>query len=898
MDVSVGLSPVMLEDFENGLDKYMKTSGAAYNTVSAAAEMDQDYVRSGSYSLRLEYDFTGQTGTSGAFLTVNTGDHLQVPGYPEKISMWVHGDGRRHWLRSHFLDGDKKGFNVDLTDAETGVDWVGWKYIEADIPKGKKLPLTMDVPVRYMEANNNKKDAGVIYVDDIRVLYGPSDEDILPPVIKNIAPAEGAMVMDAHPDISFIAEDEGYDAATSPDSTLIDAKSIRVYVDGELVDYVLNPSQGRVTYKPAAPLAEGRHRIKAAVRDLSGNQTIKEWSFTVNLGSPYYSYTTPEKQLIGGTYTLDIHAEQVSALSGGHIEFAFDTSAVEGLQVICSEKLKEKQLHVVIDEQSGRVRLNFAGLQDVQLKDSDLLGQISYKIKRNYIGPLRLEDLEKDIKKPYSISVVSGSIEKTGAPGNSLTFYGEPVTSDVWADLKLSWNHYTIGLGYPAQFTITSVADGSKVEGAALIIDDVAVAGSYTNQEGVLVTDLATMQAKTYRIQAIKDHMYSPVMNFIVANPVFTEQPVNISVSMGEQPAESRRFNWHTHIDVKDTVVEYVKESEFTSFSAGNVQRSMGSNELYNSHSFGTYRVHRAEVTGLESGTAYKFRVGNGGDFVSAEGRFVTSEVSGDMTKFVFIGDSQGAAEKDYELWKDTLDNAIADLPDAEFIVHAGDMVDKGFLQQEWNWWFAAAQQHLMQRTLITAIGNHEVMGTNGAGDYLAHFNNPTNGASSVRGTSFSFDVKDTHFVLLNTELGAESYEEQAQWLDRDLKATDKKWKVLMFHQGPYGSVYSNERVQAQWVPILDKHGVDLVLNGHDHVYVRTYLMKGGAFSEKEGTRYVVGGSSGSKFYALVNRPWQELTFDQSRVNIYTTVEITKGEIKVTAKTAAGEIVDTLIIEK
>lgn len=914
MDVSVGLPPVMLEDFENGLEKYMKTSGAAYKYVSASNETDQDYVRSGSHSLKLEYDFTGTTGTSGAYLTATAGNYLQVPGYPEKISMWVYGDGKQHWLRGQFRDGDNKKFAVDYTDAAIGVDWVGWKYIEVDIPKGKKLPLSMDMPVRYMETSNNKKDAGAIYVDDIRVLYGPSNDDILPPVIKNIVPDAGTMVKDAHPDISFIAEDEGYDAATSPGTTLIDPESIRVYLDGELVEHGLYPPQGRVTYKPVAPLAEGRHRVKAAVRDMSGNQTIKEWNFTVNLGSPYYSYTTPEKQFAGGTYTLDIHAEQVSTLSGGHIEFVFDdTEAVEELQVIRSEKLKEDQLNAVIDEENGKVRLSFAGLQGTQLKDSDLLGQISYKIKHDFIGPLRLEDLEKDVKKPHSISVLSGSIEKTDAPGSSLAFYGEPVTAEVWPALKLSWDHYSIGLGYPAQFTITNVADGSKVEGASLIIDDVSVAVNSSNQEGVLVTDLATQQVNTYLIQAVKDQMYSPVMDFTVASPVFTEQPVNISVTMGEKPAESRRFNWHTHIDVKDTVVEYAKESEFISFSADNVMRAPGSNELFNTHSFGTYRVHRAEVTGLEPGTAYKFRVGNGEDFVSAEGRFVTSEVSGDNTKFVFIGDSQGATEKDYALWKETLDSAIADTPDAEFIVHAGDMVDKGFLQQEWNWWFAAAQQHLMQRTLIAAIGNHEVMGTNGAGDYLAHFNNPDSGPSSVRGTSFSFDVNDTHFVLLNTELGAESFKEQAQWLDQDLKDTDKKWKVIMFHQGPYGSVYANERVQAQWVPIFDKYGVDLVLNGHDHVYLRTYPMKSGAIAEKGGTRYVIGGSSGSKLYALVNKPWQEVTFDQGNVetdngekvnlNLYTSVEITKDEIKVIAKTVPHTkipsfVVDTLIIEK
>lgn len=97
-------------------------------------------------------------------------------------------------------------------------------------------------------------------------------------------------------------------------------------------------------------------------------------------------------------------------------------------------------------------------------------------------------------------------------------------------------------------------------------------------------------------------------------------------------------------------------------------------------------------------------------------------------------------------------------------------------------------------------------------------------------------------------------------------------------------------------MPVFDKHNVDLVMNGHDHIYLRTFPMKDGKqVAEGEGTRYVIGGSSGPKFYALTPRFWQEKIYDEDE-QIYTAVEIGKNEITVTARTVDGVEIDRLVI--
>lgn len=488
----------------------------------------------------------------------------------------------------------------------------------------------------------------------------------------------------------------------------------------------------------------------------------------------------------------------------------------------------------------------------------------------------------------------------TEGSGQAISFIGAPLESTVEPQLKLTWDHSRIAKGLEASFSVTEMKSGAALAGAKLLIGGVEVP-EMSDADGVLSTMSATAAEGSFTLQAVKGDAYSPVMTFKVAPYTGTAVPRNVNVTMGEAADTSRRFTWQTEPLTAESVVEVVKQADFAGldgFGSAEVQRFTGTSEIYNTNNDGTMRVHKAEAAGLVPGTAYVYRVGDGAGNVSGQGTFVTSGGDREATKLLFIGDSQADSRQGFELWKNTVQQAFAFMPDAEMLVHAGDMVDKGFEQEQWNWWFEAAQEQLMNTTQVPIIGNHEVMGTGGAKDYLAQFNNPQNGAAGARGTSFSFDIKDTHFVVLDSEQGETGYLEQAEWLDADLSATDKKWKVLFFHQGPYGSIYANERAQKLWVPVFDKHNVDLVMNGHDHIYMRSYAMNGGQqAADGGGTRYVIGGSSGPKFYALTERSWQEKIFDEDE-QIYTGVVIGNDGITVTARTVDGKEIDRLVIGK
>ncbi|MCM3127975.1 S-layer homology domain-containing protein [Paenibacillus provencensis] len=879
MEVNVGVPPVVLEEFES-IENY-KASGAAYNSVEVDLNTDPDYIRSGDGSIKLSYDFVGKIGTSGAYVSANSkAENIQIPGYPQKIGMWVYGDGQKHWLRAQVRDGNNADFAIDFTGADNGVDWTGWKYVEATVPAGKTTPLTMDLPVRYMETNNNNKTAGAIYIDQIRAIYGPLDEDHEPPVITDLSPAEDTTVTTGTPVIRAHAADAGWDAEVHPGTTLIDPDKIRMYIDGEQVAHTLYPPEGSISYTPQLPLEDGYHTVKLAVRDLSGNQTIKEWNFTVDTGAPKFRYTTPEQVYAGHTYTVNISADQVDQLIGGHLELGFDTAFVKDISVQKGDKLTESQLTHSVDTETGVARLQFSGLESASLTDEDIVAQITYTVKGTASG------MNQIAFRSSELDLIDSTEPKS--------YRGASLKSEIKHELLLQWDE-NIAQNYVTTYSVTD-ENGNPVEGAKLFADGAEVGDGtlVTDASGQLRTGQLTEALKSYDVQAIKDQQHSLVSEFTTSALAGTETPYNITVGMGEDPTTSRSFNWHTHPSVNETVVEIAEEAGFAGFDQPGVIRLNGDSKLFNTQDIGTIRVHKANADGLKPGTAYIYRVGDGAEHYSEQGSFTTAPDTGDYTKFLVFGDSQAADLAGFELWGRTMDAANAEHPDAEFMVHVGDMVDNGFKEQEWNWWFSVVQEELMNLTAVTLVGNHEVTGTKKNGDFLAHFNHPLNGTENQKGTNYSFDYKNMHISVLNSEY---DIEEQRAWLEADLENTDKQWKLVFFHRGPYASIYDTENVRTAWTPVFDKYNVDLVMNGHDHIYLRTYPLNNQEIvGEREGTTYIIPGSTGPKFYERTVRDFQNVVVDK-KIQMYSSVEVDGDTLTVTTKTVDGELVDKAVLE-
>lgn len=149
----------------------------------------------------------------------------------------------------------------------------------------------------------------------------------------------------------------------------------------------------------------------------------------------------------------------------------------------------------------------------------------------------------------------------------------------------------------------------------------------------------------------------------------------------------------------------------------------------------------------------------------------------------------------------------------------------------------------LRQNVIWPTIGNHDAAYFPTSFDYLDIFSPPTQGeAGGIPSNTkfyYSYDYANIHFVSLDSITAyPRTNEAMLAWLERDLAANTKDWLIAYWHAPPYTyGTHNSDNPADTWgamvdmrevvLPILEAHGVDLVLNGHSHVYERSYLLDG-----------------------------------------------------------------------
>lgn len=160
---------------------------------------------------------------------------------------------------------------------------------------------------------------------------------------------------------------------------------------------------------------------------------------------------------------------------------------------------------------------------------------------------------------------------------------------------------------------------------------------------------------------------------------------------------------------------------------------------------------------------------------------------------------------------------------------------------------FDGVYKGMMRNTVIWPTpGNHDLRSADsrfGSGPYYNIFTVPKNGEAggipSGKEAYYSFNYGDIHFISMDSEdTPRDKNGVMANWLRTDLENDDHNWKIAYFHHPVYtkGSHDSDrdkdsdgrmQEMRENFLPILEDHGVDLVLGGHSHIYERSYLLKG-----------------------------------------------------------------------
>ena len=120
-----------------------------------------------------------------------------------------------------------------------------------------------------METDNNRTTAGVLYIDNIRLIYGLKNDDLIPPLVTEVYPAEGSTLA-VYTNIRIQVRDDG---------TGIDPAAIRFLIDGQpRTDYIYNAAAGNVQWNTRG-LSEGSHQFTLKLKDRFGNETVKNWVY-------------------------------------------------------------------------------------------------------------------------------------------------------------------------------------------------------------------------------------------------------------------------------------------------------------------------------------------------------------------------------------------------------------------------------------------------------------------------------------------------------------------------------------------------------------------------------------------------------------------------------------------
>ena len=281
----------------------------------------------------------------------------------------------------------------------------------------------------------------------------------------------------------------------------------------------------------------------------------------------------------------------------------------------------------------------------------------------------------------------------------------------------------------------------------------------------------------------------------------------------------------------KDNLQEFTGES-------GDVDTELTGGEAY--------QYNHVTVTGLTENTTYYYTVEKSG--VETEPVEYTTGSFSELN-LLYVGDPQigassgkpqggeelandsgaanTAARNDGYGWNRTLEIAAEQNPDLNFVISAGDQVNKTGQPKEEEYAAYLNPEILASLPVATTIGNHDSLNA----DYGYHFYNPnqTGNGLTEAGGDYYYSYGPALFIVLNTN-NYNAAEHQKTIEEAVAAYPDATWRIVTIHQDIYGSGLDHSDtdgmiLRTQLTPIFDANDIDVVLQGHDHTYSRSKLL-------------------------------------------------------------------------
>ena len=369
--------------------------------------------------------------------------------------------------------------------------------------------------------------------------------------------------------------------------------------------------------------------------------------------------------------------------------------------------------------------------------------------------------------------------------------------------------------------------------------------------------------------------------------------PDRIVVSPMQDAATGFSVAWRTSAYVDAPLLQIVVAGDSPDMG---VPRDIASSSRELRTENGLARHHRADADGLQPDTLYAWRVQGGGTWSAWHHTRTTARADAPLT-LLYFGDTQN---KNASLSTRVVREAMRHAPDARLALFAGDLVSGGDGEDdnEWGEWFEANESLPTSMLVAPAIGNHEyfeefedtprerrVLGAH----WPLTFALPGNGAAEAASTSYWFDVQGVRVAVLDgtSALDLGTAGAQARWLDGVLGSNPHRWSIVLTHQ-PFFSPRDgrdNVLLRQHLLPVIRKHRVDLVLQGHDHVYGRRQ-------TDDAATPLFVVSVAGAKQYRLSHEARVTMRPVAEDTQLFQVVRIDGVRLGYEARTATGRLYD------
>ncbi len=324
-------------------------------------------------------------------------------------------------------------------------------------------------------------------------------------------------------------------------------------------------------------------------------------------------------------------------------------------------------------------------------------------------------------------------------------------------------------------------------------------------------------------------------------------------------------------------------------------------------------RRHRFRLSGLRAAQVYRYRVLDEAGSERDAGAVRTAPDADDApVRFAVVGDSGG---QPWWVWLQR--SAVLQLParwdwlppsstvasigariaaaEPDFVVHVGDIVYPWGHQGHYSTGFFRPFADTLRRSpFFLTLGNHDVLDDDGR-QALANFDLPVSAATGdERCYSFAWGairVTVLDLGLQNIEAGRIGPGHPArEFLAQQLAVATEPWQIVVSHYPIFSASRQRDSradLQQEILPLLEEHGVDLYLSGHDHTYQR--------FGDATTVVQVVSGGGGKSLYDVV--PDRRAKVAQSRYH-WCSVEVRGRSLTLRSWGVEGDLIDTVALTK